>query len=174
MAIDNQDQSANPAAPKKVKAAERRIMALELRKQGGSYRVIAAQLRKMQVVGPGYNESAAYKDCMAALHSMIERQDELARENLRLDLERLDEILTGVYTAAKKGDTFSINAVFGVLDRRGRLLNYAGLAPQQNLNIDVTQLTDDQLERIANGEDPISVLARSGKSGVGAQEASSE
>lgn len=30
---------------------------------------------------------------------------------------------------------------------------------QENLNIDITQLTDDQLQRIANGEDPLRVIA---------------
>lgn len=35
-----------------------------------------------------------------------------------------------------------------------------------NLNIDVSQLTNDQLERIANGEDPINVLANTGEGGA--------
>lgn len=35
-----------------------------------------------------------------------------------------------------------------------------------NLNIDVSQLTNDQLERIANGEDPINVLANTGEGGT--------
>ena len=34
--------------------------------------------------------------------------------------------------------------------------------------IDLTKLTDEQLERIANGEDPASVLATSRQSGAGA------
>jgi len=38
---------------------------------------------------------------------------------------------------------------------------------QQSLNIDVAALTDEQLERIANGEDPIIVCATSSRSGVG-------
>jgi len=42
---------------------------------------------------------------------------------------------------------------------------------QQSLNIDVTALTDEQLERIANGEDPIIVCATTpGKSGTGETE----
>lgn len=36
----------------------------------------------------------------------------------------------------------------------------------QNLNVDMSSLTTEQLERIANGEDPIHVLATSGTSGA--------
>lgn len=35
-----------------------------------------------------------------------------------------------------------------------------------NLNVDVSQLTNEQLERIANGEDPLNVLANTSESGA--------
>lgn len=41
-------------------------------------------------------------------------------------------------------------------------------------NIDLAQLTEDQLLRVANGEDPIHVLATSGEGGTGEAEASGE
>jgi len=34
---------------------------------------------------------------------------------------------------------------------------------RQNINIDVTELNDDELERIANGEEPLSVVGTKGK-----------
>ena len=37
---------------------------------------------------------------------------------------------------------------------------------QQNVNVDVTQLTDEQLDRLANGEDLAVVLSASGESGA--------
>ena len=37
----------------------------------------------------------------------------------------------------------------------------------ENFNVDLTQLTDDQLERLANGEDIYSVLSASGESRAG-------
>lgn len=158
----------NPGAPNKVKRIERQNMALELRKQGASYRKIADQLKKMNKVSPKYNEHGAWKDCMDALKVMMEKQEELAKENLRLDLERLDEMFVRLYDNAKKGDTFSANTVLAILDRRGKLLNYAALAPtiNENLNIDITKLNNDQLKRIINGENPIIVLATPGPSGA--------
>jgi hypothetical protein len=41
----------------------------------------------------------------------------------------------------------------------------------ENLNIDLSQCTNEQLERIANGEDPARVLATTGGGGAGAAEA---
>jgi hypothetical protein len=149
----------NPASPKKVRAAERRVMALELRKQGASYRRIAKQMKATPGISPGYSEGAAYKDVMSALHQLVSKQDELAQENLRLDLDRLDEMLATFWPAAKKLDVQAFNAVMGVLDRRAKLLNYIQQGNAPLLNIDMTKLTDEQIDRIAKGENPITVLA---------------
>ena len=43
----------------------------------------------------------------------------------------------------------------------------------ENFNVDLTQLTDEQLERLANGEDIYSVLSASGESGAGETETES-
>jgi phage terminase small subunit len=40
----------------------------------------------------------------------------------------------------------------------------------ESLNVDLAQLSDEQLQRIANGEDPLAVLATSGGGGTGAAE----
>jgi hypothetical protein len=42
-------------------------------------------------------------------------------------------------------------------------------AKSQALNIEVSDLSDDELERIANGEDPLHVLATSRRGGVGTE-----
>ena len=45
------------------------------------------------------------------------------------------------------------------IERRCKLLGIDAAQKESMLNIDVTKLTIEQLERIANGEEPISVLA---------------
>jgi hypothetical protein len=149
----------NPAAPLKLKITERRIMALNLRKQGASYRIIAANMRQEDGISPKYNSHAAYLDVMAALNDLNEQQRELAKENQRLDLERLDTLFTKAFENGKKGDVMSINACLAIMDKRAKLLGYQPPEVQQNLNIDVSKLTTEQLLRIKNGENPTVVLA---------------
>ena len=161
------DPSINPAAPKKVTLAERRIIALELRKKGMSYRKIAAAvLEKMAGrVTAKYSATYAYNDCMTALRDLMSTQAELAKENLRLDLERLDDLLSVAMNNAGKGDLMSLNACLAIIDRRARLLGYER-AVNFTANLDVTQLSTKQLERIANGEDPLLVVASGSTSGT--------
>lgn len=52
-----------------------------------------------------------------------------------------------------------------MLERRGVFLPPTQRNQTQTLNIDVTKLSDEQLERIANGEDAYAVLATTGNSG---------
>jgi hypothetical protein len=78
----------NPAAPAKLKKIERENMALELRKQGASYRRIARQLAKRPDVSGKYSEGAAHRDVINALQSLLKEQKELAEENLRMALTR--------------------------------------------------------------------------------------
>jgi hypothetical protein len=161
MAIDRHDPDANPGAPIKVTIAERQVKALTLRKQGASYRNIAEEMKKIPGTSPRYGADQAYRDVMAALHRLMEKQTELAKENLRLDLERLDVLFVKPYEMAKKGDLFAIKACLDILDRRAKLLGY-GSVTQTALNLDVTKLSKNQLDRIINGEDPIIVLATPG------------
>ncbi len=55
------------AHPQKLAVREREVLALMLRKQGGSYRQIAAQLRQREGISPKYNTNAAYLDVLHAL-----------------------------------------------------------------------------------------------------------
>ena len=59
------------------------------------------------------------------------------------------------------GDPRFLSVIEWCIERRAKLLGLDAPTKQQseNLNIDMGQLTDDQLQRIANGEDPIHVLA---------------
>ena len=52
------------------------------------------------------------------------------------------------------------------LQYKGRERGYAQTTRGENLNVDLTNLTDDQLERLAKGDDLYAVLATSGKGGA--------
>jgi len=171
----------NPAAPIKVRKIDRENMALDLRKQGASYRRIARQLKKQDGISKNYSEGGAYGDVMNALHRLLKKQKELAEENLRIDLDRLDELFAKFWPRAvpaspdKPPDLLAASFVLSVLDKRANLLNYASLfaAPRQPtaLNVDVTKLSSEALKRIVDGEDPISVIASLSASGTGASQA---
>jgi hypothetical protein len=151
---------ANPAAPAKLRKKDRIIKALELRKQGGSFRKIAKQLAGKDGVSPKYSEGAAYKDCMEGLRRLNDQEEELVAENRRLDLERIDDLWAQYYPKALKGDMLSFNALMQMQDRRTRLLGLDKVQTNRsaNLNIDISKLPNDALIRIANGEDPLDVI----------------
>lgn len=62
--------------------------------------------------------------------------------------------------ALKDGDK---RLAFDILRDETKLLGLYPNTKNENLNIDLTQLTNEQLERIANGDDPLAVIANSGK-----------
>ncbi len=95
------DLQQQQASPQRVAIAERRIIALALRKQGGSYRQIAEQMRRMEGISPKYSEAQAHNDVRGALRELITRMDEAAEEVRRLELERLDELLSAYWHRAK-------------------------------------------------------------------------
>lgn len=96
----------------KLTASERRLMALELRKGGATYRAIAKELG---YGGPG----AAYKAIDRALKDVMREPAEAVRT---LEIERLDAILIGIWPMAKAGDPACIDRVLKIMERRSRLL----------------------------------------------------
>ena len=100
------------ASEKRIAAAERRARALELRKAGFGYAMIARQLG---YAGP----SGAYKAIATALGALTR---EPARELLELELARLDDLLLGLWVDARKGNVHKIDRVLKIMQRRADLL----------------------------------------------------
>ncbi len=68
--------------------------------------------------------------------------------------------------SSSEGKTDSVGIeVYDAQSALDKLARVLGLYKNEstNLNIDLSQLNDEQLERIANGEDPVHVLATSGE-----------
>ena len=94
--------------------AERRTLALELRKAGGSYREIARQL--------GVDVHTAHADVMAELATLREKTVEQAAELRDLELQRFDEMTAGLWPQVQKGSPPAVTAAVRVSERRSRLL----------------------------------------------------
>ncbi len=139
-------------------AAERRIAALKLRQAGHSYREIGAEL--------GISDVQALRDVRRALAALDAVQREEAEHLRALERARLDAMLVPMLAKAEAGDCQAVKCVLGIMERRAKLDGLDAPASTMALNIDVTQLTDEQLERIANGEHPLLVIRAPGQGGA--------
>ncbi|MCB1809624.1 MAG: hypothetical protein KDJ99_32010 [Candidatus Competibacteraceae bacterium] len=115
---------------RRITAAERRAQALDLRLAGYSFEAIGQQL--------GISKQAAYKHVSTALETLHTQTDNSAEQLRALELERLDALLKGCWTAATAGDSESTRVALKVLERRAKLLG-----------LDVSTRTSE-----GDGEDP--------------------
>jgi len=131
-----------------LRANERQRQALELRKSGVSFEVIAKKV--------GYKDaSGAYRAVQTALKKTLQ---EPADELRAIEVERLDQMLLGLWPKAVKGDTWSVDRVIRIMERRATLLGLD--APlKREITTDIT--LRDFAERAATqaGLDPKMVLA---------------
>src|SRR6202165_977020 len=84
------------ASPTRVKAAQRRALALELGKAGKTFAQIGVTV--------GVAEQRAHRVVTDELRDLNAGRAEQAAEVARLELERLDVLLAGVWKKAQKGD----------------------------------------------------------------------
>lgn len=104
--------SESKTSENRIAAAERQRQALELRKAGLGYQAIADKL--------GYSgPSGAYQSIRAALRAIVK---EPAEEVLALELQRLDDMLAGLWLKARQGDTLKVDRVLKIMQRRAELL----------------------------------------------------
>lgn len=104
------------AKPAGVALWEKRWQYLDLRKQGLSYYQIAQRF--------GVSETAVSHTVKGALAELIEISKEDAEEVRQLELERLDEMLQGIWNRATTGDVAAVDRVVKLMERRAK---YSGL-----------------------------------------------
>lgn len=141
--------------------AKRRRTVLALRKAGATYREIAAAVREKygdKALPGGWDERYAYKDLMRELEHVRTQVAESATDVLSLELQRLDDIFRKVYTSAKNGHLGAVDRVLRIMDRRAKLLGLDAPSQTRSVNVDLDDLSDDELIRVANGEDPFDVI----------------
>lgn len=131
--------------------AERQRKALELRKGGATYEQIAKSLGLA-------DKSNARQDVQAAILAIIE---EPAKEVLRLELDRCDAMLLGLWQKAKSGDGAAVDRVLRIMDRRACYLGLDAPKKQEHSgSIETKGSHDALLYRIAH-------LAQSAAAGAG-------
>ena len=108
-------RSARRGRPGQLEAiAERRVLALELRKAGAPYRQIARDL--------GVDVHTAHADVAAELGALRATAVTEATELRALELERLDGMTSGLWPHIQDGSAAAVSAGVRVSERRSRLL----------------------------------------------------
>lgn len=99
---------------KTIEIQQRRIKALELRRQGYSYRVIGATL--------GIEESQAHRDIMAALKKLAAVEQTKADEMRQLEVTRLDSLYLSLEPMIRARNLGAIDRALKIIEQRSRLL----------------------------------------------------
>lgn len=145
---------------KMLDTAERRSFVLQLRKGGATYIAIAqAAVDKfgLDSLPGGWDERYAYKDVKRELDRLRTEIAHSVDDVMELELQRLDAMLMVLWPQVSKGNQGAIDRVLRIMERRSKLL---GLDSPQRIsaNVNLAQLTDEQLSRIAAGEDFMRVI----------------
>jgi len=120
-------------SPKRIALYRRQSEALRLREQGYNYEQIAKHMKT--------NPSTVYRWVVAAMDRITA---EPAKRALELELRRLDQLQTAIYTDALQGDLSSQQMYLRIADQRARLL---GLYPKEpQLAMSLNAANNEQLE----------------------------
>ena len=104
----------NRTRPDRVKAAERALEVVELRKRGKSY----AEIRRET----GYSKTRISQILNAHVDDYAQRHKDELDELRNLENARLDAYLMKVHDKAMDGDLFAIDRALKIMDRRAKLL----------------------------------------------------
>ena len=111
----------HPLKKRMVKAREKDVQALELRKAGGSYRHIGKVM--------GISPQSALNCCRRALDELMHKIHESAEQLREIEAGRLDSLQLGLWQKATGGDPQAVEAVRKICESRRRL--YGLDAPEE-------------------------------------------
>lgn len=140
------------------------VTALDLRITGKSYREIAAEL--------GCSVSKAYDDVSAALAKLEAESAEKAAEVRRIELDRIDVMLKGIWPEAEAGDARKIETALKLMERRAKLLGIDAPTKQEVSGPDggaipiedARAMLADRLAALAGGTDAGTTQGGTGES----------
>jgi DNA-binding CsgD family transcriptional regulator len=120
-------------SPRKMRARDREVEALNLRKSGATYDQIGKTL--------GITTQGAYKAIIRSLQRLNEKNTEGTEELRRLEVERLDRMLAAIWGQVLNGNQGAIDRALRIGERRAKLLGLD--APTKtDLTTDGKPLTD--------------------------------
>lgn len=151
--------------------AARRARVVAYKRAGGTYREVAEAVRaeyaadgRENELPSGWDERYAHKDLRDELTRLQEEVSDGLEEWRAVEIMRLEEMHSRLYpmalgTEEVPPDVRAVEAVRRLMERRAKLLGLDAPDRMENLNMDVADLSDEALERIANGEHPAKVVA---------------
>jgi hypothetical protein len=104
----------NRTSRQRIGRSERANQALELRKAGKTFVEIGKKM--------GVSPQRAHALVTQELVRLNATRSEAAAEVCRLELERLDVLLAGLWGNAKAGDTCAVDRVLSIMARRAKLI----------------------------------------------------
>jgi hypothetical protein len=127
-------------SPPKVQAAVRRKEAVDLRIEGKTYREIGQEL--------GVTPTRARQLVAEALAALQKDTSESAEELRRLELDRLDQLQSGLWEEAAGGNLKAVGAALKIMERRARLVGLDAPTRTENTHgySALDQMTDAELE----------------------------
>ena len=120
-----------PTSPRRLRARERELQALELKKAGFNYRQIGERL--------GVSHVAVGKALRRALAAHSDQTKEAVEELRQLELERLDALNLAFWEKMIGGDVQAGKLILRTIDQRSRLLGLE--APRPLVTIDQRQVS---------------------------------
>lgn len=105
----------------KIKLEERRMLALELRLNGVSYRDIARTIRERLNLR-SYSAAAAYRDVSKYLHNVRAKCTETAEQILQMELMRLNAMRAAIAPRVAEGDLAAVDRELRIMEREAALL----------------------------------------------------
>lgn len=108
-----------------LNTAERREKVLKKKRAGKSYRTIAEEVEGevgKDRLPNGWGPRYAHQDVTRELDKYRDELRDNAEGIVELEVQRLNEMLAGVYPQAKNGHLDSVDAVLDIMERRSELL----------------------------------------------------
>jgi hypothetical protein len=102
--------------------AERRTLAIELRRDGLSYQGIAEVIRQDPRFSDRYSDSTAMEDCHHVLHQLNQKCMTSMADLRELELQRLDMAAFAIADQVKAGHLGAIDRWIRSIDQRCKLL----------------------------------------------------
>lgn len=122
-------------SPQVIRQTEQSLKALELRKAGATYEMIAQQL--------GYASKSSAFTAVSRLMNKSRREG--GKEAFEMELRRLDDLLMSVWPAARQGELSAIDRALRIMERRAKLM---GLDAPEKSQQQIQQIIRVQYEDV--------------------------
>jgi predicted DNA-binding protein YlxM (UPF0122 family) len=130
------------AKPQKMTKEQRRVEALNYRAAGYDYREIAEALK--------VSTKTAYYDVQAALEYLRKYERVLAEDVRALMMTRMDKMITYLWPAVERGETYSHAQVLNIMARQAKLLGLdAPVEVDVNIRRPLVEATQEELLGLA-------------------------